>query len=388
MGYRLACIAGAKLMMVEEGRDPREVDSPFAEQVRSRERQIRRKTAWKTQGTGAQFMAGGRAVLWGQEQDEMPPAQVIGVTRGREPGEIVYALSTGVVTGLFAQVIDAGTEQRLLHDAELKLWDVALSVEDQAVAVSVGGKGGSSSIGILRDDGAGVRTVTDGDVLDRAPRWVPRGVGQVVYASAGIGRDASGVWSGLAPFAIQRLSLGAQELEVVVADPKFDYIAPVPTSEDVVYAIRRPYVEPHAAPPFFRVFVDALLFPFRLLFAVFGFLSMFTARYTGKPLLTSGNARQKAADARQMAVWGNLVNVREDAKRETESDGRAASRGYELVRITKGGVERVADSVLAFDVAPDGSIFYSDGARIARLAGGKSETVAKLGGVAHLVVCA
>ena len=212
-------------------------------------------------------------------------------------------------------------------------------------------------------------------------------MGQVVYASAGIGRDAGGAWSGLAPFAIQRLSLAAQELEVVVADPKFDYIAPVPASEDVIYAIRRPYTDPHAPPPFTRVVADALLFPFRLLFAVFGFLSMFTARYTGKPLLTSGNARQKAADARQMAVWGNLVNVQQDAKRETESDGRAASRGYELVRITRGGVESVAQSVLAFDVAPNGAIFYSDGARIARLVDGKSETVAKLAGVGQLVIC-
>jgi hypothetical protein len=376
-------------MVVEEGREPREVESPYAEQVRSRERQIRRRTAWKTQGTGAQFMTGGRAVLWGQEQDELPPAQVVGATRGREAGEVVYALSTGVVTGLFAQLVDAGQEQRILHDAELRLMDVALSVEDEAVAVSVDGKGGSSSIGILRDDAKGVRTVTDGDVLDRAPRWVPGGVGQIVYASAGIGRDASGTWSGLAPFAVQRLSLAAQELDVVVSDPRFDYIAPVPASADVVYAIRRPYVDPHAPAPFFRVVADALLFPFRLLFAVFGFLSFFTARYTGKPLLTSGNARQKAADARQMSVWGNLVTLREDAKREAESEARGTgSRGYELVRITREGVESMARDVLAFDVAPDGAIFYSDGARIARLADGKSETIAKLAGVSQLVIFA
>jgi len=386
MGYRLACITGAKLMVVEQGRDPREVDSPYAEQVRSRERQIRRRTAWKTQGTGAQFMAGGRTVLWGQEQDELPPARIVGLTRGREAGEIVYALSTGVVAGIFAQVVDSGTEQRILHDADLRLEDVALSVEDEAVAVSLQGKGGSSSIGILRDDAKGVRAVTDGDVLDRAPRWVPGGVGKVVYATAGIGRNASGAWSGLAPFAIQRLSLAAQELEVIIADPKFDYIAPVPASDDVVYAIRRPYQDPHAPAPFLRVVVDALLFPFRLLFALFGFLSFFTARYTGKPLVTSGNARQKMADARQMSVWGNLVNLRQDAEREAESGGRGSARGYELVRITKSGVEPVARSVLAFDVAPDGAIIYSDGAKIARLADGKSETIAELAGVGHIVV--
>jgi hypothetical protein len=332
-------------------------------------------------------MGAGR-VLWGQGQDELPPARVVGATRGRASGEVVYTLSTGVVSGIFAQVVGTGDEQRLIHDADFKLQDVALSSEDEALAVSVEGKGGTSSIGIVRDDGKGVRILTDGDVLDRAPRWVPGGIGQIVYASAGIGRNASGAWAGLAPFAIQRLSLDTRELDAVVADPAYDYIAPVPVSADVVYAIRRPYRDPHAPAPFFRVVIDALLFPFRLLFALFGYLSFFTARYTGKPLLTSGNARQKVADARQMSVWGNLVNVQQEAMQEAESEGRSdVARGYELVRITRSGVEVVVRSVLAFDVAADGAIFYSDGNRICRLANGKTETTARLAGVAHLVVC-
>jgi hypothetical protein len=34
----------------------------------------------------------------------------------------------------------------------------------------------------------------------------------------------------------------------------------------------------------------------------------------------------------------------------------------------------------------DGTIIYSDGTRIARLVGGKSETIAKLAGVGQLVI--
>jgi hypothetical protein len=207
------------LHLVEEGKEPRELESPFAASVRSRERQIRAKTAWKTQGTGARFMGAGRAVLWGEQEDALPPARFVAVAPGRGAGEIFYAISTGVISGIFGRAL-TGDEQRIFHDAETHLQDLAFSRDLEAFAFAVQGKGGSSAITILADDGKGIRTVTEGDAVDRAPRWMGGPTRQLVYASAAIGRTQQGLFAGLAPFAIHRLSLDDAALEVLVSDPE------------------------------------------------------------------------------------------------------------------------------------------------------------------------
>lgn len=378
MSESVACLKNGKVIVLEAGHEPLELESPYAEQVGARERTLARKNAWKTQGRGAAFMGGGRAALWGggAEQD-LPPARVVGVTRGRLSGEICYAISTGVVSGIFAQKPGSRDEHRLFHNADAQINELDFSFADEAFACTVEGKGGTSAIGILADDGKGVRTVTEGDVLDRAPRWVPGGVGQIVYASAGIGRTQSGAWAGRSPFALHRLSLNDGTVEVLVADGKYDYLAPIAIEGDVIYAIRRKYAEDRPKVSFFGALTDALLAPFRLLFALFQYLNFFSARYTGKTLITRGDARQKAADSERMMVWGNLVEVANDAEGSAQAEGRAA-QGYELVRITPKSTEVMASGVLAFDVSPGGELVFSTGSAVFRTATAKGSPKKKL----------
>lgn len=384
----IGCLRAGRLFWVEAGEEPRELSSPYAEQVRSRELQMHRKNAWKTSGTGALFMGqGARNVLWGESDTDLPPARVVGLSRGRDKGEAVYAVSTGVVSGIFAQTVPSSDEQRLFHAADLNLFDLAFSVADEAIVCSVRGKAGSSAIGYFADDGRGVRLVTEGDVVDRAPRFVPGGKRQIVYSSAGIGRTADGGFGGLSPFSIVRLSLDSGEGEVVVASEEHDYLAPVAVAEDVVYAIRRPYRSPNARPSAMKTLADVFIAPFRLLYALLQYLNFFTARYTGRPLITSGSARQKAADARQMQVWGNLVEVSQQADSEAGGDGSATRlAAYELVRITKGAVEKVKSGVIGFDVAEDGTIVLSTGRELVKIVNGSAERVAALEDVTEIAI--
>ncbi len=389
MTESVACLQHGKVMVLVEGREPLELESPYAEQVGARERTLARKNAWKTQGRGAAFMGSGRAALWGgaAEQD-LPPARVVGVTRGRMDGELCYAISTGVVSGIFAQKPGTRDEHRLFHNADAQIHELDFSFADEAFTCTVDGKGGTSAIGILADDGKGVRTVTEGDVLDRAPRWVPGGVGQIVYASAGIGRTPSGAWAGRSPFALHRLSMSDGTVEVLMADGKYDYLAPVATSDSVIYAIRRKYQDDKPKVSFFGALTDALLAPFRLLFALFQYLNFFSARYTGKTLITRGDARQKAADSERMMVWGNLVEVANDAEGAAQAEGRTA-RGYEFVRITPKNTEIVASGVLAFDLSPSGEIVFSTGNAVFRLGteqGGLKKKLADLERVEQIVI--
>src|SRR5450432_465313 len=389
MADSVACLTNGKVVVIGEGHEPVDLESPYAEQIGARERAAVRKNAWKTQGRGAAFM-GGRSALWGGgAEQELPPARVVGVTRGRISGELCYAISTGVVSGVFAQKPGTRDEHRLFHNADVQIREVDFSFADEAFTCTVDGKGGTSAIGVLADDGKGVRTVTEGDVLDRGPRWVPGGVGEIVYASAGIGRTQSGAWAGRAPFSLHRLRLSDGTVEVLVSDAKYDYVAPVATSGSLIYAIRRTYEEAKPKSSFFGALSDVLLAPFRLLFALFQYLSFFSARYTGKPLITRGNAQQKAADAERMMVWGNLVEVAGDADDAAHAEGREA-RGYELVRITPKSTEVLAQGVLAFDVAPNGDIVYSSGKALYRMAPTKSSKRKLIGNVERveqIVIC-
>ncbi|HEY2405887.1 MAG TPA: hypothetical protein VGI10_07790 [Polyangiaceae bacterium] len=360
MAVVLACLKDGKMWVVSEGRQAWELESPYAEQARKREAQT------PTRQTPTQQLS----------------AQVVGLSRGRVGSELMYAITVGAMSEIFAANPEvpgtasagAGTasaggaavsaaraldEQRIFHAADARISDVALSLEDEAIACTVEGQGGSSAIGILADDGRGVRTVTEGDVVDRAPRWVPGGKRRLVYASAGIGRTAKGVYGGLAPFGVHRLSLNDGSVEVIAIDGKFDYLAPIAASDSEIYAIRRPYREPRA-PALGRALLDKLLQPLRLA------------------------AREQAVGAERMLVWGNWVAVCEDAD-HANHDEQNLARTYELVRITPKGITSLLQSVLAFDVAPDGTLYYSSGSAVFRLEGSRARKLSEIERVEQLV---
>ena len=67
----------------------RAVESGFGKDVHERAIRLQQRNAWKTQGSGAQFMSGG--MLWGA-QDRDPTQLRIAITslsRGRESGELL-----------------------------------------------------------------------------------------------------------------------------------------------------------------------------------------------------------------------------------------------------------------------------------------------------------
>jgi hypothetical protein len=111
--------------------------------------------------------------------------------------------------------------------------------------------------------------------------------------------------------------------------------------------------------------------PFRLLFAVFQWLNLFTAMYTGRKLTSSGGPEREGPDLKWMVVWGNLIEARK-AERRGRMRGEEAPdlvpRSYELVRHRPDGEPEVlARAVLAFDLASDGTILVSNGSAVDRL---------------------
>lgn len=363
-----AYVARGKLFVQLEGEPAREVESPFAQKVVARAASIARKNAWKTEGRGARFMMGmGGAPEDVLDQRTIAPVRFTGVTRGRTPAEILYTLSTGPVAGLFS--FSGGEEVRLFHGAEAPIAEPTVHADGETVACTLGGKAGLSHIAILRDDGMGVRAVTEGDTMDTSPAWVPGAGKRLVYQSAGIGRDAAGNPIALGCSAVCQLDLESGALETLVEKDGFDHASPRMSEDGTLYFVRRPHPTVQTFSPL-RALLDVILFPFRLAWAVFQWFNFFSIRYTGKPLSTSGNARGRNADLRRVLVAGNVANAAQDAS--AEDAGPPPS--WELVERRGGKETVVARRVLAYDLAPDGALLFTNGREIRHVDRARTDT--------------
>ena len=190
-----------------------------------------------------------------------------------------------------------------------------------------------------------------------------------MFQSAGVGRDPDGNAMGLGPFKLQLLDLDGGELTELAEEEGQDMLGPRVDGHGNLYYIRRPYKEPAQGGSPWRALLDFLLFPLRLVFALFSWLNFFTARYSGKPLTTAGGPRREGADMKQMMVWGNLIDAEQAARQGARSGQDAPDlvpRSWQLVRRMGGGEPEVlARGVLSFDlVSSDGTLVYTNGSAV------------------------
>jgi hypothetical protein len=388
----VAYLARGQLFVLRDG-ESKPVESRFAEDYKSRARSIKRKTDWKRGGTGSRFMGGG-SMLWGEDFDlDAIPVQFAGVALGQSPNELLYTLSTGVVGGVFALDLESWQEKRIFHSAEHRLEQIATSPDHGVIAAVMRSRDGTTSLAVMPADGSELHSVTEGDSIDLHPTWLPAGATdderrhQLVFQSAGIGRSAEGAFVAVGPAGVNLLDPEHGEMQTLREDEHFDFLSPEMDADRRLWVIRRKHDDPSRPPSPFRVLLDALLFPFRLLFALASYLNVFTLRYTGKPLLTSGNARQRSRDMRQMMMMGNLAAAREQADEQAERELDEALGGWQLVRFEeKGGEAEVVDkSVRAFSLLPDGRVVVTNGRRIEVLDGGKRSRLGQDVGITELV---
>jgi hypothetical protein len=109
------------------------------------------------------------------------------------------------------------------------------------------------------------------------------------------------------------------------------------------------------------VLKDVVLFPFRLLYAIFQFLSFFSSAFTGKKLTSAGGPKGNEMDLKQMMIWGNLVHAQQAGNAEAEG-ADLVPKSWELCcRAANGETKTLAGGVLAYDLADDGSVLYTNG---------------------------
>ncbi len=349
--------------------------SEFAENARRKAADSVQRNAWKTQNSGALFMGMGQRDAAALAHEV--PAFMTGVSAA--PGNsLLYSLELSEVAGVFETTRDGKDEKRLFHGNVGGLRDLTRHPQAAVCAATVSNlKAGTSHVALVGLDGEGVNVLTEGDTVERHPRWVPGQPSTVVFESAGVGRSPDGLFAGLGPSSVQSLDVKSGELKTLAELPDFDLCQPRVDAKGALYFVRRPWRAADAGPSLGQWLLGILLLPVRVVMAVFGWFNFFSMMYTGKPLLGGGNARSREADLRRMMLWGNMAQARQGALSQAQADELKAVRApndWVLCRRVDGKDEELLKGVATWDLSSDGSILFSDGVDISvRRPDGKTE---------------
>ncbi len=363
----IAYLAQGRIRLKVGSESPRTVDSVYGNTIREKAVRAQQKHSWKSAGNDGSPFSG--AMLWGKSAmtGDIPLA-ITSICGGKEPGGLVYSLESGSLCALLEVAQFGAEERRLWNDNRTQIRHVSLRRDTGDMVFSILHENGTANIGVKMSGEGGVKELTEGDSFDTAPRWRPGEGRRILFQSAGIGRNREGHFLALGPFSIQQLDPELGEMTTLVEDRRYDHLAPQGLEDGSLLYIRRPYA-PHERVSPLRVLKDVLLFPFRLLHAIVQYLNFFSAMYTGRKL-TSGGAKGREMDLKQMMIWGNLVRAQRPTSVEEES-ADLVPKSWQLCRHSPDGeMEILASGVLAYDVDDSGRLVFTNGNAIFLLDGG------------------
>lgn len=364
----VAYIAEYRLFVKRPERLPEPIESVFAEQLLDRQSERRQRHQWRganpVWGSMSDMEQLGGTVL--PPVDDVRPIAFTSVASNGVAGEMLYVLQVRAMGGLFHYKLDEAYERRLVHHQKYDISDFAVHPTEDLMICSVQYDDGSCNLAKADREGRKPVEITGGDSRDEGPSWVPGSKSRIVYQTAGIGRDARGIRSGLGPYHIAMLDLDNGSLTTVREDNRFDLLNPHLSSGGDLYCIRRPY-DPRPNPTgLLTNLKDAALFPFRLARAVFHFFNAFSMIFSGKPLYTAGGPRRQGPDAANFLLWGRLIEAQQAQRRMAGLQAKPlVPADWQLLVYGPDGQEKVlASHVLSYDLCGDGSVVYTTGSQI------------------------
>jgi hypothetical protein len=371
---KIAYLSSGKLFIKTEEDSSKLIECKFAKEAINTAIQVQQQHDWKTKGTGG--ILGHSAMLWGVKniENRLLRDVITGVTSGNNNEEIIFALDIENCGGLFHCKWLKDEERRLFHKEHFLAKDLDKHPHHDLICFSQYYVKGYAHIVVSKTDGSQMDDITEGDSMDEAPSWVPNQNRQIVFQSAGIGRTQSGYFRGLGPSSIQKIDLDQCTLDTIVEDEAYDFLLPRMDNEENLYFIRRPYEMPgHKSISPFAVLWDILLFPFRLLNAIFHFLNFFSLAFSKKPLTTAGGPKLEYEDTKTIMLRGKILDAKKMLK-ELPKDSLTPSfvpASWELIKLSKDGEEELlAKHVLAYDIADDNTVYYTNGTGIFKLTEG------------------
>lgn len=369
-GLSVAFISAGKLFCKCGNGTVKQIFSPYIQDIEDRQARSKERHAWK-ENTSFQVSASGQMKQFAADGANIAVTSAL----FHKDRSLLYFLKDQGIGGLFSYDLDSGVETRILHRQYLDLSDLILDAGGAKMLCASAGKDGASNIASLDIEGNQFRELTGGDTVDAAPTWIPGDDSTVLYQSAGLARNPAGYVIAQGNISIQKLNMRSGSIETVLESPQHDFLHPRVSADGQLHFIRRPYETPTYSSG--NLLLDTLLFPFRLLRALFHYLNFFSLMYSRKPL-TGAAGPAVHADIKDIILKGRRINAEKALREESAINGIASlvPRSWELVSRNRQGVERVlATNVASYDLMEDGSIVYSNGRAVFMLGAGTQSTL-------------
>ncbi len=366
---------GTALYLMENGREI-ELPSYRAMQYQQTIAQIQQSKAWKTTGRGAKFMG-----IDEPQTQEQVDSEMRGLALYQD--DFLYTLQLDASGGMYRRGFSEKPEMEGHICSGNDIWLGEIASCGDAVAACVTYPNGQSHIALFQLPSSAYSQVTDGDSYESSPSWSADGR-LVYFSTAGIARNGGQI--AFSPRAAASYNVNTERMEIVLEDEKHDILAPKEDADGNLYFIRQPYrLEEEQETSFLGILKDVLLFPYRLIKALIGFLNVFSIIYGREPLDNSGrrsDVKTKQKSEKELFFEGRKLEAEKNQKENTKAGDPYAgimSRNRVLVRRTPDGTEEIlAKAVLDYTLCADGSVVYSNGAHILhRTADGKAESLGK-----------
>lgn len=347
---------------------PELIESQYGQDVMKRALERQAKNEWKTSGNSSAALYS-RGSLWGADNGVGTVVKISSVVQGQSENELLYVVATDSVGGLFKYDVQSKKETRIFHKEKLWLSDLSRQPGGEMIACGKRMPNATSRLAVIR--GQDVSEVTEGDSVDEAPSWIPGAGNKLLFQSAGVGRNQNGVMIGIGHASIQKLDLDSGSITTVLEDEAYDLLTPRQNQNGDLFFIRRPYESGVSKPyPLGKMFLDVVLFPFRLGRALFHFLNFFSISFSKKPLTTASGPKIEGPDEKTLFLRGRMI----DAQKMIEEQGKnneASSlvpKNWQLIKRASDGKETVlADSVLYYDFDAEGNLIYTTGMSVFRM---------------------
>ena len=367
MSQQFLVISGGELWLHEaDGKQSTQILSSFAKEMLQREADRQRTTSWKyAEREDSKGLIG--PALWGRGgggADNLAPARFLHVCKAGEPRTIYYVMTVGRTVGLFKYSLDEQREIRLFHRQQTQILGLAYLPQTKHVVLAIMHGDGTAHLEVYDEEGTQKGAITHGDSIDASPAAMPGAESTVVYQSWGLARNAdSGAVVGLGQSAVHWVDYKAGEMDSLLDDAQWDFVAPRISEDRVLYSIRRPADKPlHEKAG--GAAKDALLMPLRLGKAVFGYLNVFSMLYGKEPLRSAGGPRTPELDQDLGTLWlhGRRIELSK-VRNDPEYAGNLVPASWKLIAQAgrNAAPEEIASHVAQFDVLADGSLLYSNG---------------------------
>ena len=362
------------------------------------------RNEWKYNGSGAAFTGTFQHRANASDAVSSIYSQVNCI--GEYNGDIIYSIDIDNTNGIYRKSSSNANDGIVLCSSSTAYRDFDIRGDLMVTTVSFAGE---SHVGILNLETKGFNIYTEGRSVDTSPTWSFADREKVYFASSGLpenddrSRQENDAPMGISqmvnemysaarasrrgPSSICVLDILQGTLDEVLANDRYDYTHPQSTSDGSLYYIRKPYKSSGGAMESLGCLADILLLPVRLFEALFGFLNVFSAKYSGKTL---SRRDVKQRDEREMFIDGNLINAEKelrDNQRRGEANPGIIPRSWELRRLDKDGNDTLIKcGVAAFRVNEErGDILVSNGSLILRIdKDGKEEKLLSAEGVVFI----